>query len=349
MKPQAEAKPEQVLPENAEKPTLSICVVARNEEAFLLGLLRDIEAQTWPRSQTEIVLVDSASTDRTKEIMLAFSEQANGYYNVLVLDNPKKILAPGWNAAITHATGDVIVRIDAHAKIPPEFAALVMRDIASGENIVGGVRPCITEKDTPWAETLLSVENALFGSGIAPSRRSQKKMYVKTVFHGAYRKEVFEKVGLFNETLFRTEDNEMHYRIRQAGYRFCYDPEIVSYQYFRGSLRRMLKQKYGNGYWIGRTLHVCPGCVSAYHLIPAAFVASILVTSLLAFVGIWQLSALMWGLYAAFALLSTAVSIAKEGWLPQKTLMPFIFLALHLAYGVGTWSGFLSPERKGGD
>ena len=105
---------------------------------------------------------------------------------------------------------------------------------------------------------LLQVENSLFGSSINSSRRSEEKAYVKTMFHAAYRREVLDKVGLFNEQLLRTEDNEFHYRIREAGYKLCYDPSFGSYQYARSDFKRMVKQKYGNGYWIGLTLKVCP-------------------------------------------------------------------------------------------
>ena len=102
------------------------------------------------------------------------------------------------------------------------------------------------------------------------------------MFHAAYRREVFEKVGLFNENLGRTEDNEMHYRIRKAGYRLCYDPQIHSWQYVRSSVPGMMKQKYGNGEWVARTLGVCPGCLSIYHFVPFAFVLAIIVTTILA-------------------------------------------------------------------
>ncbi len=79
----------------------------------------------------------------------------------------------------------------------------------------------------------------------------------------------------FSENLLRTEDNEMHYRIREVGFKLCYDPRIVSYQYARSSFSKMLKQKYANGYWIGLTLKICPKCISLYHLIPFLFVSAV--------------------------------------------------------------------------
>ena len=129
--------------------------------------------------------------------------------------------------AILNATSDVIIRIDAHTRIPTRFTEKNMKLQDSGEYITGGVRPCIIENPTAWNKTLLEIENSLFGSSIAPSRHSTKKKYVNSMFHAAYRREVFNKCGMFNEMLLRTEDNEMHYRMRKAGFRFCFDPDII--------------------------------------------------------------------------------------------------------------------------
>ena len=321
---------------------LSICIIAYNEEEFLPSLLEDMRRQRYPHEYTEIVLIDGMSSDGTREIMERFAEEDNRFYSVKVLDNPKRIQAAGWNVAISNATGDVIARIDAHTKIPAEYSENVMKNIADGEAVVGGVRPCVIEKDTLWGDALLKTENSLFGSSINKSRHSLEKTYVKTMFHAAYRREVFEKVGGFNEELLRTEDNEMHYRIRRAGYKLCYDPEIVSYQYARSSFGRMIKQKFGNGKWIGITLRECPGCISPYHLVPFLFVGAILCTSLLAGFGIWMLSALMWGLYGAFALVNTVITaVSAKRFNPFYLLMPFFFLTLHVAYGVGTCLGIV--------
>lgn len=317
---------------------LSICIIAKNEERFLPRLLADIEVQDYPHANAEVVLVDSGSTDSTKDLMLAFAASSD-YAAVKVLDNPKGIQAAGWNVAISHASGDVISRIDAHSSLSSNFFSLAMRDIESGEDIVGGKRPCKSESDDGWSRLLLAVENSLFGSNINASRRSESKRYVDTMFHASYRREVFQKVGLFNEGLLRTEDNELHYRMREAGYRFFYDPEIVSYQYVRNSFTKMLRQKYGNGYWIGVTLKVCPKCISPYHLVPMCFVVALVIASVFTAMGVWLPFALIGIAYACFAILSalSAVFTGQVGVLAG--LMPFMFLVLHIGYGAGSVVG----------
>jgi len=328
--------------------SVSLCVVAYNEEAFLPNLLKDLSDQTYPHDLTEVVLIDGRSTDKTKQIMETFKDNNKTFMSVQVLDNPKRVQAAGWNVAITHAVGDVIFRIDAHTHIPKDFVEKNMKLQEQGEFVTGGVRPCLIEDPTPWRKTLLEVENSLFGSSIAASRHSNEKKYVKSMFHAAYRKEVFEKAGLFNETLLRTEDNEMHYRIRKAGYQLCFDPDIVSYQYARSSLKRMIKQKYGNGYWIGLTLGVCLGCISIYHLIPFAFIIGIIVTTLLCCFGIWQLAALMWAAYLLFTIMSMAATIINKKMNRWIFCMPVLFLVLHICYGMGTAVGLAKLIVKGG-
>ncbi|MCM1060946.1 MAG: glycosyltransferase [Eubacterium sp.] len=323
--------------------TVSLCVIAYNEEKFLPHLLNDILNQTYPHNLTEIILVDGRSEDNTKSIMNNFKEKnQSDYRSIKVLTNNKRIQASGWNVAITSCECDVIIRIDAHAHITAEFTEKNMQLQETGEYVTGGVRLCIIEEPTDWKNVLLEVENSMFGSSIAASRHKIKRKYVKTMFHAAYRKEVFENAGQFNEKLRRTEDNEMHYRIRKSGYKFCCDPDIVTYQYARSSLKEMVKQKFGNGYWVGLTLGVCSKCLSVYHFIPFAFLVSIFFTTLLSFWGIWQFALIMWSAYLLFALVSMIKTVINGKGNKWTFSMPFLFLILHISYGFGTLCGLIN-------
>ena len=132
----------------------------------------------------------------------------------------------------------------------------------------------------------------------------------------------------------------MNYRIRAAGYRLCYDPNILSWQYVRSSLRGMIRQKYGNGKWIALTAGVCPACLSLYHFVPGAFLFGIVLTTILALCGWPLLSWLMWGLYALLCVVMTLCCVKDEHFTPLAFCMPVLFLLLHVTYGVGTWVGF---------
>ena len=154
------------------KMTVSLCIIAYNEEKALVGLLQQITAQTYPKDKTEIVLVDSCSEDTTRNIMESFAAENNDkYLNIQVLDNPRKNQAAGWNAAISSALGDVIIRVDAHAEIPEDFIAQNAALIESGEYVCGGARPSKLDSPTPMKEMLFLAESSMFGSSPAGYRR----------------------------------------------------------------------------------------------------------------------------------------------------------------------------------
>ena len=319
---------------------ITMCVIAYNEEQNINGILECIKNQDYDHNNMEVVLVDGASTDNTRALMCEFAlDNKDEFRRVVVLDNPKKTLPSGWNVALREYKGDAIIKVDAHAVIPEDFVSKNVRVLETGEYICGGQRPNIIDKPTPFKETLLLAESSMFGSSIASYRNNPGKTYVKSLFHAAYRREVFEKVGLFNENLGRTEDNEMHYRIRQAGYRLCYDPQIHSWQYVRSSIPGMMKQKYGNGDWVARTLGVCPGCLSIYHFVPFAFVIAILVTSILVALKKPFLAIAMWITYWCGAIGMAILSVKNEAKHICQLLLPGIFFLLHLSYGVGSVVG----------
>ena len=320
---------------------VSFCVIAYNEEKAIKSLFSDIKAQDYPHEKMEVILVNAMSTDKTRELMEKFAEENKDFKRVCVLDNQKKIQAAGWNVAIKASAGDIIMRIDAHTMIPSDFVSKNVECIIGGEDISGGPRPNIAEDDTPWRHTLLLAESSMFGSSIAPYRKSHRKTYVKSIFHGAYRREVFDKAGMFDERLGRTEDNEMHYRIRKAGYRICYNPEIVSYQNIRNSWGEMLKQKYGNGYWIGLTLGICFRCFSFYHFVPLLFVLALIGTGILAGFGFTFPIVILGVVYILVNLLMSILAIKGEKKYWQYFLLPVIFSSLHIAYGLGTLVGII--------
>lgn len=319
---------------------VSLCVVAYNEESSLPRLLQDIREQTYSHKKIEVVLVDSRSEDGTRDCMERFAaEYGDEFYQVVITDNPGKIQSCGWNAALTHFTTEVIIRVDAHSHIPPDFVSKNVSNLSGGEMVSGGVRPAIEESGTDWGHTLLLAEESMFGSSASSFRRKGERAYVKSFFHGAYRREVFEKAGGFREDLGRTEDNELHYRIRKNGYRLCMSPDIISYQYIRPTFRKMCRQKFGNGYWIGLTLGVCPGCLSLYHFVPGAFVGGILLTTILACLGFPWLAVAMWGAYWLLAVLMACMAARHERITASRFLLPFLFFGLHVSYGAGTLIG----------
>ena len=322
---------------------ISFIVVAYNAAGSLGALLEDLLAQTIPHEQIEALLVDSASTDATRAIMLDFAKATP--FEVKVLDNPRRWLASGINVALAAATGDAIIRLDAHARIPKDFLENNLRALARGEDIVGG---CVLggAPSGAWESVLRTVDTSRFCGGAAPFRTGGEARYVDTLAYALYRREVYDKVGLYDERLRRTEDNDMHYRMRKAGYRFYFSPDIVSYHAARATMRGQLRQKWGNGYWIGRTMRIQPRCFAPRHLITALFVLALLAGLLLLPLSVWPLLLLL------FAYLACDLVFAVRGALSQETgrllallTLPLLFPAVHVVYGVGTLAGLLSGKE----
>ncbi len=322
--------------------TISFIVVAYNAEDCLPELLDDLLAQTVSPAQLEAVLVDSASADGTRRVMDDFAARAP--FPVKVLENKKRWLASGINIALCQASGEAVIRLDAHARIPANFLQKNLEALERGEDIVGG-SVLGGDVSTPWQAVLRAVDTSRFGGGAAPFRNAGQARYVDTLAYALYRRSVYNTVGFYDERLRRTEDNDMHYRMRQAGYKFYFSPEIVSYHTARTSLRGQLRQKWGNGYWIGRTMHIQPKCFAPRHMIPAIFVTVLLFCLLLLPFTPWPLAILM----TPYLLLDLVFSI-KDG-LSQPCgnalcmlTLPFIFPAVHIVYGTGTLVGLASGK-----
>ena len=321
---------------------VSLCMIAYNEAEALDGVLRDFQLQDYPHELIEIVLVDSMSTDATGAKMERFKNTDYGFRNVAIVQCAKKNQAFSWNAALMTATGDVIIRVDAHARIPRNFVSRNVYNLSQGEDVVGGGRPNITSDVSSWKLTLLAAEDSLFGSSVASYRRPPtQKEYLDSLFHAAYRREVIQKVGGFNENLGRTEDNEFHYRIRKAGYKLCCCPDIISYQHSRNNLKDMIRQKYSNGRWIGLTLSECPGCLSYFHFAPFAFVMMIILCSIIAVLGFPILLYTLLIVYGMFDIVNAVGCFTMKNLQPQFALLPIIFPILHVSYGVGTIVGLI--------
>lgn len=321
---------------------VSLCMIAYNESEAVEGLFRDIYLQDYPHDLIEVVFVDSMSTDDTKQKMENFRDTDYGFKDVKIVQCKKMNQAYSWNKALSTATGDIIIRVDAHARIPRNFVSRNVYNISQGEFVVGGGRPNITSDVSSWKLTLLAAEDSLFGSSVAAYRRpSTQKEYMDSLFHAAYRREVIQTVGGFNEDLGRTEDNEFHYRIRQAGYKMCCCPDIISYQHSRNSLKDMIRQKYSNGRWIGLTVSECPGCLSYFHFAPFLFVLMILFCSILAAFGVPMFLYILLILYGMFDIVNAVGCLTMKNVQPQFALLPIIFPILHVAYGIGTIVGLV--------
>lgn len=324
---------------------VSVAVVARNEESALPGLLDDLRAQSYPHDRIELILVDSMSEDGTRAVMERFAaENPAGFKRVAVLGNPGVFQACGWNVALGDFREEAFIRIDAHASVPPDFVEANVAVLNRGEAVCGGPRPTVLRNPTDWQKTLHLAEESAFGSSPAGYRSGEGEgKEVPSLFHGAYRRCVTEAVGPMNEELLRTEDNDWNYRVRRAGYRIWFDPSIRSQQFARPTLGKMLEQKYGNGFWVGRTLFVQPKCLQLHHLVPLAFVLGIAAMAAVGFAFSWVPFGVCAALYLLLCIALAVKAVAQSderNW--TAVALPLVFAGIHLSYGVGTLFGLVS-------
>ena len=326
---------------NSNLPTVSFIIVARNASQHLPQIFSNILAQDYPKDRLEILLIDGRSTDDTRNIMENFAG-THKELNVKVLDNPEKILSCGWNVALAEAKGDIILRVDAHSSIPSDFISRNVEAILSGENIVGGARISKTYKGA-WPGLLSMAERSKFGSGVADYRTPGPSRYVDTLAHAAYKRSVFKKVGGYDERLVRNQDMEIHYRMKKAGFKFFFDPAIKSFHSPRSTLHGILKQKYNDGFWTGLIMGIQPRCFSVRHFVPVLFVGALAIAFVLGIVWNWLPAIFLTVSYGVCAIVFTIEALLKAP-LKIKPLcffLPFIFLLMHVTYGIGTLVGLI--------
>jgi hypothetical protein len=191
-------------------------------------------------------------------------------------------------------------------------------------------------------------DGSRFGGAAAPFRNAGHPGYVDTLAYAAYRRQVFANVGGFDERLERNQDNEMHARMRAAGYKFYYHPDIRSFHKARKSLRGLLRQKFENGAWIGPTLAVNCASFRLRHFAPALFLGTLGLGLGLAFTGRWFFLAALAAAYAlAAAWYSLEATREAPGWRIRLLclLLPLIFLTTHISYGLGTMASIFRMPR----
>lgn len=320
-------------------PPVTIILPIRNEARYIKRCLAAVLAQDYPRACLQVIVVDGMSDDGTREIVQQTFQRSNvSTLNVQRLDNPEGIVPTALNRGIRAARGEIIIRVDGHCVIAADYVQKCVDALnMTNADCVGGVIQTVGETD--MARAIALAQSSPFGVGGARFRYSTRAEYVDTVAFGAYRREVFERIGLFDEELVRNQDDEFNFRLTRAGGKIWLDPQIKSIYYSRGTLRRLWKQYYEYGFWKVRVIQKHGRPASLRHLVPALFVLALVGSALLSIVtrAPWWFGALaLTYLLASFG--ASALVAARAGW-KYAPLLPFCFATMHLAYGSGFLAG----------
>jgi succinoglycan biosynthesis protein ExoA len=318
------------------RPLVSVIVAMRDEEGFIGRCLNSLAAQDYPHDLLEVLVVDGRSTDRSREIV---SSMMNKVPNLRLLDNEKMVSPAAFNIGIGEARGEVVTIISAHCYLAPDYVSSCVEYLhQTGADCVGG--PIETVGETDRARAIALAMSSPFGVGDALFRYAKEESFVDTLAFGAYRREVFERVGLFDETLVGSEDDEFNYRLRSKGGKLFLTPAIKSVYYGRSSFSALVQQYFRYGLGKVRVMRRHPRQVRLRHLVPSLFVVSLVLSAALSLFSPWfaLLFAAIVGCYVLASLLVAASIARREGWrfLP---LLPLAFTCLHLSYGTGLLVG----------
>ena len=319
--------------------SVTIIMPIRNEAAFIERSLGAVLAQDYPADLLEVLVVDGMSDDGTREIVVQMIESRP---NARLLDNPKRIVPPAMNIGLVEASGDVIIRVDGHAVVEPDYVTQCIQVLdETGADCVGGSIRTVSTSAT--AQAIAAAMGSPFGVGDARFRTTHDRaMWVDTLAFGAYSRQVFARVGRFDEEMVRNQDDEFNYRLRAAGGRIWLDPRIRSTYYARSTFRSLWRQYYQYGYCKVRVFQKVPGSAQFRHWVPPLFAFAVLGGLVGAIVFPELRVPYLGGLlaYIVVNFVSSALMAVREGW-RHFLRLPFVFATLHLSYGLGFWRGIL--------
>lgn len=321
------------------QPFVTAMIVACNEEHYIEAAVTSFLNQRYPKESFELLVIDSNSEDRTVQVAKQAVwkyEKEHGKIQIRYLDNPKGLLATGWNIGIKAAKGEYVVRIDAHAQADPELISKCIQILNERSDVVCAGGRIVTESLTEKGKLIADVLSSPFGVGNARFRYAETSGYVDTVAYGVYRKSIFEKVGYFNEDFIRNQDNDMHGRIKKCGGKFYLETSVTSTYHARENVKGMMKQAFGNGKWgiIGWKKSESKKGISLRHMIPLFFVLGnifLIVAGILEEIFWWILLAM----YLVYFSAAVYFALKKTKNVGRVLKMCGCYWVLHISYGVG--------------
>jgi succinoglycan biosynthesis protein ExoA len=313
-------------------PFVSVIMPLRNEAHFIRDLIGAVLAQDYPRERFEVIVANGMSTDGTREILREFQTRDS---RVTVIDNPNRIVPTGLNLAIRHSRGDVIVRIDGHAIVAPDFLRQnIMLLVEHPEAWCVGGPIHHTAKSTFGRAVAVAMSHPL-GVGNATHRYPNYEGYVEGAQFPAIRRWVFDRVGTFDERLVRNQDDEFNHRIARAGGKVYISPR-VRYSYFvRERMGQLFKQYLQYGFWRIPVIQKYGGPTTWRQIVPTIFYAACV---LLLIVGVWQRNptiALVLPITYLGALLTAGAGTVPRERLQVSACVPVAIAIMHAAYAWG--------------
>ncbi len=329
---------------------VSITIPCLNEEKYISKCLDSIIGCDYPKDLLKVFVVDGMSSDNTRSIV---SRYAADFPFIYLLNNKASVTPIALNAGIKAAQVDVYFILGAHAEIYPDFIQNSVEAFKIDERIgcTGGIIEQVNEDAA--SEIIATAMSSPFGVGNAHFRTGTKEGFVDTVAFGAYKKEVFEKVGYFDEELVRNQDDEFNFRVIKGGFKIYLSQKIRSKYYVRASYAKLYRQYFQYGYWKVFVNKKHGAVTSGRQLIPPLFVAGFIL-GVAGSLFSPEIN-LLWGAAMCLYVLSACLFAARMvGFNFRKIIkVAATFFILHFSYGSGYLKGVLNfvvlkkkPEKK---
>lgn len=322
-------------------PRVTVLVPCRNEERYISACLDSILGTSYPADRLEILVIDGRSTDRTRDIV---QQYVGRDARIRLVDNPKRIVPTALNAGIRIATGDIVVRMDAHVVYPAAYITRLVTALQdSGADNVGARLITVPSGDGPVARAIAIGLSHPLGVGNAHYRlgsQSERWVAVDTVPFGCYRREVFSRIGGFDEDLIRNQDDEFNARLIQQGGKVLLIPDLTARYYARPTLRQLGRMYFQYGLFKPLVARKVGRVMTARQLVPAGFVAALGLTLSMAL--LWPGTAWALGVLAVLygaAVIGSSLPYARDEGMPCALALMIVFPTLHVSYGVGFWRG----------
>ena len=322
----------------------------RNEASYIERCLLAVIKQSYPLERMEILISDGFSSDRTREILEVIKKS---YPQVQIFDNPGFIVSTGLNTLMRNAHGEILIRVDGHCVIAPDYVKNCVTHLMNGEaDGVGG--PMETLGETPLAQTIAVAMSSPFGVGDSAFRTTTgKSVIADTVPFPAYTRSIIRKAGLYDEELVRNQDDEYNYRVRSLGGTLLLANDVRSQYYSRASIKKLWKQYFQYGYYKVRVLQKHTRQMSVRQFIPPLFVLSLLVTmtfGLFTYYG-WILFGVILIAYLLANLTANLLTAVIKGW-HHALILPVVYAVIHFSYGSGFLLGLVKfwnrwQDKKG--
>lgn len=324
-----------------DKFKVSVIIPSFNEEKYIEKCINSILDFEKPLSlETEIIIVDGMSTDNTLNILLHIQ---NKHDNVFVLRNSSVYQSFAINKALEIAKGKWIMRLDAHSIYPNNYLKLCLETAErTGADNVGGLVITLPGGESYQANLVQSLTTHKFGVGNSGFRTGAKEGPTDTVPYGFFKREIFDKVGLFDERLVRAQDYEFNSRIIATGGKIWRNPAIQVFYYNQPTLTAFYKKQFFkeapyNAYlWF-----LAPYAFTPRHAITGFFSLGVILGVLFQIVIPWLLYPYVFimSLYFLLAFFSGIQQAIRYKKIIHALLLPFCFFLYHFIHGIGVLWG----------